>query len=353
MRTPRPKAFLLTVLLVQPAQVACFQPSHQREYPTRIYGVSSSKTTTAAVDEASSLASKQTSLLSSPGKVQVLSQDPLIYLIPNLLSKEECQAYQKRVLDFQDTRPLKRSNPPQVSLQVSKLWPLPFLSLLAGLPPLLRLETSTTESHITLTLTQALQVMLPNVAIALAASFLLAFGIVLPALRKLSESSSRTSVAVALNLEADMEFVQPLVDRVSALVGHAWEKWEAPVVTRYEPGAIFARHGDASPTMGSEWADMGGQRVVTCICYLNSLDKGGETYFHKLGFGVSPQQGSALVFFPADSISRKADDRTIHESLPADEDKWIVQLFGRAERVPSPLGLPDAYGSLDDEERMM
>jgi hypothetical protein len=124
--------------------------------------------------------------------------------------------------------------------------------------------------------------------------------------------------------------------------------WEAPVVTRYAPnGARFARHNDASPTRGSEWTDQGGQRVVTCICYLTSLPSnettGGETYFDVLDIAVRPTQGMALFFFPADSNTLVADDRTTHESLPTSpkHEKWIVQMFGRTQTVPPPLGLPD------------
>jgi len=274
-------------------------------------------------------------------QVHVLSNDPLIYLIPNLLSEQECQDYQHRVQELQESRPMTRSNPPQVSLNVSKLWPLAFLSLGAGIPPIIRLQ----QSDVDLSAFELLRVALPSVAIALTASFVLAFGVVLPLIRKLANSKSRTSVAMALNLEDDIEFVRPLVKRLSQITNHAWQCWEAPVVTRYDPGAIFARHGDASPTRGSEWKDLGGQRIITCICYLNTVNEGGETYFDQLDLGVKPQAGQALVFFPADSTTWIADDRTTHESLPANEEKWIVQLFGRTERVSLPLGLPDSFGS--------
>ena len=275
-----------------------------------------------------SLVDKQEATLQRYDEIQILSQDPLAYLIPNLLSPDECEAYRNRVSD----RTMTISNPPEVSLDATKLWPLPFLSLLAGVPPALRLEAPD--------LSTLLQAATPNVVLALTASFLLAFGVVLPAMRAVSNQSSRTSVAVALNEEADVDFIRPLMDRLEDRTTHSWDCWEAPVVTRYEPGAIFARHGDASPTRGSEWTDLGGQRVITCICYLNTVQNGGETAFDT--FRVQPRQGSALIFFPADSVTMKADERTLHESMPTiDEDKWIVQVFGRSQRVPPPLGIPD------------
>jgi hypothetical protein len=279
----------------------------------------------------------------SSDKVQVLSEDPLVYTITDLLSKEECEAYRQRVQEVQDSRPMTRSNPPEVSLDIARLWPLPILSLGAGIPPLVKsLETTTDLSPVNI-----LTAILPNVALAFVASIVLAFAVILPLVRMQSASSSRTSEAIAMNLQEDISFVRPLVDKICEITTAPWYSWEAPVVTRYDPGAIFARHGDASPTKGSEWKETGGQRVVTCICYLNTVPTGGETYFDKLGLAVPPIAGQALVFFPADSTTWKADDRTTHESLPPGEEKWIVQLFGRAERVPGPLGLPDSFGSIN------
>jgi len=281
-------------------------------------------------------------------RVRVLSRDPLVYEVPELLSKDECEAYRQYVSD--SGRPMTRSNPPDVSLDISKLWALPLLALGAGVPPYLRLLQRDNVPS----LSSIVQAVVPNVFIALLVMAALAWLVVLPLVRQQSNQSSRTSVAAALNLEEDVDFVRPLVERVStASKDHPWQCWEAPVVTQYEPGAIFARHGDASPTRGSEWAQMGGQRVVTCICYLNEVAAGGgETCFDKLDLAVKPEAGKALIFFPADAETWKADDRTSHESLPPASDKWIVQMFGRAERVPPPLGLSDSFSTPKSEGKV-
>eukprot|EP00522_Entomoneis_paludosa_P005778 CAMPEP_0172455142 /NCGR_PEP_ID=MMETSP1065-20121228/11914_1 /TAXON_ID=265537 /ORGANISM="Amphiprora paludosa, Strain CCMP125" /LENGTH=353 /DNA_ID=CAMNT_0013207599 /DNA_START=31 /DNA_END=1092 /DNA_ORIENTATION=+ len=301
------------------------------------------QTTTSSVGSNSAVPSPPT----DQSRVDICCQDPLVYTLPNILSSKECNDVQAHVARIQNegARVMTLSNPPEISLSAAKLWPVPFLSLLAGVPPVIRLmQARSNEPNIPLD--QILSAALPNVAIAVLASAVLAYGVVLPLLRKTSASSSRTSVALALNQPEDYDAIQPLVDRIVQVTGHSWDKWEAPVVTRYDPGAIFARHGDASPTLGSEWKDLGGQRVVTCICYLNTLQEGegGETYFDQLSFGVAPEQGKALVFFPASADTWVADDRTTHESLPPTQEKWILQMFGRAQRVPPPLGLPDSYG---------
>ena len=289
--------------------------------------------------------------------LKILSNDPLIYIIPSFLSPEECDSYRQYVYEQCNThsgRNLTRSNPPEISLDVKKLWPLPFLSLMSGIPRYLHRLNHVTTGTDTVSFRDIVVTVLPVIFVTLIAMGLLGFVIILPILRKMSETSSRTSDAIALNMEHDLDFIGPLVDRATACVwtshinrSFCWENWEAPVVTRYDNGSIFARHGDASPTRGNEWKHDGGQRLVTCICYLNTLNKGqgGGTYFDKLNLCVQPQQGTALFFYPANAVSMEADERMTHESLPPLEEKWIVQLFGRVECVPPPLGLPNNASS--------
>jgi 2OG-Fe(II) oxygenase superfamily len=270
--------------------------------------------------------------------IEVLSSDPLLFVVPGFLSAQECQAYRDYASSM-TTRAMTRSNPPEVSLAPGRLWPLPILAVLSGLPPLLRLYESARED---VTPAQLLGAALPPIILATAAMATLAWLVVLPLVRKFANTSSRTSVACALNQVEDLPLIDALLQRACVVAQHERHHWEAPVVTRYDPGAIFARHGDASPTRGSEWKGLGGQRIVTCIAYLNTLKMSGETYFDQLNIAVQPTMGSALFFFPADATTWRADDRTTHESLPvaANEEKWIVQLFGRVELVPPPLGLP-------------
>jgi hypothetical protein len=76
---------------------------------------------------------------------------------------------------------------------------------------------------------------LPLIAIAFTASLLLAFDVVLPFIKKTSESKSRTSLAMALNLQDDIPSVRDLVDRVCVDAQHPWDSWETPIFTRYTP----------------------------------------------------------------------------------------------------------------------
>lgn len=288
-------------------------------------------------------------LIHSNERLEVLSFDPLVYLVHNVLSAEECQSYMnhvKNLTEVSNARSLTTSNPPQVTLVKTKLWPLPFLSVLAGVPTLIRKLNDAGDSQ-SLDWHDILFSIAPPTAAAFLFSCTMA-AVAIPLLQWIVAPASRTSDVIALNQEEDIPFIRPLVERACRISnGHPWTCFEAPVVTRYRTGAVFTMHNDASPTLGSEWAELGGQRVVTTIFYLNTCNAGGATSFDKLGIAVQPRQGSALVFFPADKSTLEADERTRHESTPAVEEKWIVQMFGRiGPRVPPPLGIPDEFETL-------
>ena len=259
--------------------------------------------------------------------VNVLSRDPLVYIVPNFLSPQECQSYIDRVdfLGSHQNRTMARSNPPEVSIDVTKLWPLPFLSLSAAIPTLLHHDFLNTGFY------ELVQVLWKPVLLALAISITVAFSAV-SAIQYFSSSFSRTSNAMAFNQVEDVEFVRPLVDRVVMVTDHCWSRWEAPVVTHYPPGARFAKHGDASPTKGSEWLDVGGQRIVTCICYLNTVEGGGgETAFDQLGIQVQPKQCSALFFYPSDANTLEADERPRASPTRTPRLLWRGPLYNLAD----------------------
>lgn len=120
------------------------------------------------------------------------------------------------------------------------------------------------------------------------------------------------------------------------------ETMEEPQVVRYERGEEFSWHYDEVPTPQLE---NGGQRLATLLVYLNTVPSanGGGTTFRDLKqqqhsslidhqqqrpLVMQPQQGSALIFFPA-FVDGQPDDRTLHKSeiMDWDEAKWIVQMW--------------------------
>eukprot|EP00929_Paragymnodinium_shiwhaense_P051692 TRINITY_DN25970_c0_g1_i2.p1 TRINITY_DN25970_c0_g1~~TRINITY_DN25970_c0_g1_i2.p1 ORF type:complete len:125 (+),score=15.96 TRINITY_DN25970_c0_g1_i2:67-441(+) len=99
---------------------------------------------------------------------------------------------------------------------------------------------------------------------------------------------------------------------------------EYPQVAWYRPGQRFSLHEDAFPM--SQVARSDYQRLATVLLYLNDVEKGGMTTFPDLGVSVQPQQGAALVFFPA-YADGQPDPRTRHAAEPAIDDKWVAQVW--------------------------
>ena len=89
---------------------------------------------------------------------------------------------------------------------------------------------------------------------------------------------------------------------------------EEPQVVRYEMGDFFNWHQDALPEEEVSCSDAnGGQRLATLLVYLNDVPAsgGGATAFKHLNLKVLPQQGKALLFFPA-FADGLVDERTEH-----------------------------------------
>lgn len=105
---------------------------------------------------------------------------------------------------------------------------------------------------------------------------------------------------------------------------------------RYCQGEYQRVHLDARPPGDSQgasaWLAAGGQRLVQCVVYLNSMtpSQGGSTAFHHpalKGLAVYPEQGAALVFFPA-YADGQVDARMAHSGEPVlDGEKWIINTW--------------------------
>ncbi|MCW5723550.1 MAG: 2OG-Fe(II) oxygenase [Maricaulaceae bacterium] len=132
-------------------------------------------------------------------------------------------------------------------------------------------------------------------------------------------------------LEGDV--VTDCVDRMLArLVGVTPETGEPLSVLRYRPGEQFAPHFDffdpASPVHAGQIAQ-GGQRIITCLVYLNAGYEAGETAFLDAGFKIRGEPGAAVFWRNADEDG--APDRaTRHAGLPpASGEKWLLSKWFR------------------------
>jgi tetratricopeptide (TPR) repeat protein len=120
--------------------------------------------------------------------------------------------------------------------------------------------------------------------------------------------------------------------RMAAALGAPMPMLEPFAVLHYAPGEEYGEHYDyldpAIPAYAAELAQRG-QRVATCLIYLNDGYEGGETEFPRLGLKFKGRKGDALIFFSADASGRP-DPRTVHAGrTPTSGEKWLLSQFFR------------------------
>eukprot|EP00933_Yihiella_yeosuensis_P080266 TRINITY_DN9367_c1_g1_i1.p1 TRINITY_DN9367_c1_g1~~TRINITY_DN9367_c1_g1_i1.p1 ORF type:complete len:412 (-),score=94.91 TRINITY_DN9367_c1_g1_i1:96-1331(-) len=118
---------------------------------------------------------------------------------------------------------------------------------------------------------------------------------------------------------------------------------EPPYLTRYRLGEGQSKHLDSKELPSERWSDAdlkafeanGKQRMVQCLCYLNDVDveHGGATVFHEKALAdlkVQPEVGSALVFCVAFEGGEE-DVRMVHSADPIrgeqETEKWVVPIW--------------------------
>jgi prolyl 4-hydroxylase len=98
-------------------------------------------------------------------------------------------------------------------------------------------------------------------------------------------------------------------------------------VLRYGVGGEYQPHYDyflPSHPGGAQTLRRGGQRVATLIVYLNQPEAGGETIFPLAKISVTPQKGSAVLFYNV-TPKGKEDPNSFHGGAPVIQgEKWIA-----------------------------
>jgi prolyl 4-hydroxylase len=145
-------------------------------------------------------------------------------------------------------------------------------------------------------------------------------------------SKSRTnSFANFWLLEGDV--VTDSVDRMLAgLAGAAPAEGEPTSVLHYAPGEQFAPHFDYfdpdAPVHAAQLA-VGGQRIATCLVFLNAGYEGGATAFVDIDLEIRGEQGTAL-FWRNVGADGTPDRMTRHAGLPPTSgEKWILSKWFR------------------------
>jgi hypothetical protein len=131
-------------------------------------------------------------------------------------------------------------------------------------------------------------------------------------------------------LEADV-VLQSLDLRVAAALGHPAENGEGFALLRYQVGQQYLPHCDwIDPEREATRADLErwGQRIATCVVYLNDAFEGGTTEFPKIQLELRGGVGDAFIWdnvLPTGAV----DPLTLHAGRPPTQgmkyllSKWM------------------------------
>jgi hypothetical protein len=151
------------------------------------------------------------------------------------------------------------------------------------------------------------------------------------------ESDARTNSSVSFSL-LDLDLVLLLIQtRISKIAIVPMYTMENSMVMHYKIGEQFHPHYDyLDPTKAAHAADMRkfGQRLATCLIYLNQDFEGAETSFPKIGQKFRCDKGGALLFANVD-LNGQPDPQTLHAGLPPIRgEKWLFSQWIRSGPLP-------------------
>ncbi len=124
--------------------------------------------------------------------------------------------------------------------------------------------------------------------------------------------------------------------RIASGCGIALNHFEAPAVLHYEVGEQITPHFDFIDPRSPDYErqiSVQGQRIYTCLIYLNDAYEGGETAFPELGFEHRGRQREGLLFANIDARDNP-DLRMLHAGKPPTRgEKWLFSQFIRRRPV--------------------
>ena len=147
-------------------------------------------------------------------------------------------------------------------------------------------------------------------------------------------SSGRTSSNTWIKHDHD-SITKEVGERIAKMVGIPLENAESFQLIYYGSSQEYKNHYDSWEHNGSEKTlrcmKYGGARMITALCYLNDVVKGGETKMTKLNITVPPTKGQMLVFHNTISSSNHArHPLSEHAGLPVVEgEKYAFNLWFR------------------------
>jgi len=126
--------------------------------------------------------------------------------------------------------------------------------------------------------------------------------------------------------------IQVLIHRLAMLARLPMHHAEALQVVRYDNGEYYKAHFDAydvATTDGQRYVRESGNRLISVIGYLNTVNDGGATSFPKLKLTIGAVAGRVALFDNCLPGTNQVNPDSLHEALPSAGEKWAFNLWFR------------------------
>ena len=127
--------------------------------------------------------------------------------------------------------------------------------------------------------------------------------------------------------------VQELSLRIAEVVGIPLENAESLQVIHYAQDVQYAPHYDAWDKSTERWQRCmarGGQRMLTCLLYLNDVQAGGGTAFPNLDMEIKAKRRRMLLFHNCQEGSSARHSGSLHAGMPVLKgEKWACNFWFR------------------------
>lgn len=134
--------------------------------------------------------------------------------------------------------------------------------------------------------------------------------------------------------------VSGLTTRISDYVRLPLLHAESLQVIHYGESQEYAAHfdaWDADTERGQRCMARGGQRLVTCLLYLNTVEEGGGTGFPQLEVEVAAIKGRMVIFHNCQPGTNLRHPGSLHGGLPVEAgEKWACNLWFREQPYQQP-----------------
>jgi prolyl 4-hydroxylase len=124
-----------------------------------------------------------------------------------------------------------------------------------------------------------------------------------------------------------------VASRIAELIQIPLDNAEDYQVLHYESAQEYQPHLDTfDPKLDKKgkYLSNGGQRIITVLGYLNTVEEGGETSFPNIDKAIFPETGKIVVFHNCIDGTNRPHPDSLHGACPVIQgEKWAFNLWFR------------------------